>query len=78
MVLPERTSVKTDLNSPDLGQPHGLAGDILIAVRHPCVTENGAHTVSQTTVLWTSRGQSSDPGISIHKIRPLNQRRPQF
>ncbi len=30
-----------------------LAGDILIAGRHPRVAEDAAHGVSQTTVLWT-------------------------
>ena len=38
---------------PGTGRPQGLAGDILIAGRHPRITENSAHTVPQTTVLWT-------------------------
>ena len=40
-------------NSHQPGQPHGLAGHILIAGRHSCITENGAHAVSQTTVSGT-------------------------
>src|SRR5208283_1574497 len=46
-----------------LGQPHGLAGDVLIASRHPRIADNGAHGVWQTTVLWTGRGCGYRPRL---------------
>ena len=67
IVRPERTSLKT-LTTPVCGQPYGLTGDILIAGRHPRIAENGAHAVSQTTVLWT---ETTTPGASSHS-RPQN------
>jgi len=47
---PAGTDIAENLDGAGLGQPHGLAGDVLIASRHPRIAENGAHGVSQTTV----------------------------
>jgi hypothetical protein len=39
---PAGTDIAENLGGAGLGQPHGLAGDILIASRHPRIAENGA------------------------------------
>jgi hypothetical protein len=70
------TDIAENLNGAGLGQPHGLAGDSLIASRHSRIAENATHCVSQTTVLWTPLSSDWLAPFFVQQIRPAMLMRP--